>query len=132
MDIAGLHITHIGDDCVLLEPGEGLNPADPDTYLIPLLAELQRKNTQYLIYDMKNVAIVNPAYLGWLTAMSRLLGISGIQMIVVSMRPHTVFALARNLTGEPPFLCALDVDSARQRVRASIGNISHPPKDNPA
>ena len=36
MDIAGLHITHIGDDCVLLEPSEGLDPSDPDTYLLPL------------------------------------------------------------------------------------------------
>ena len=80
---------------------------------------------------MKTVAIVNPVYLGWLTAMSRSLGISGIQMIAVSLRPHTAFALARNLTGEPPFLCALDVDSARQRVRAGI-EISHPPGDGPA
>ena len=117
MDIAGLHITHIGDDCVLLEPGEGLDPSDPDTYLLPLLADLQKSGAHYLIYDMKKVAIVNPAYLNWLTIMSRILGISGIQMIVVSLRPHTVFALSRSLVGKPPFLCALDVDSARQRAR---------------
>ena len=117
MDIAGLHITHIGDDCVLLEPSEGLDPSDPDTYLLPLLADLQKNSARYLIYDMKKVAIVNPAYLKWLTTMSRMLGVSGIQMIVVSLRPHTVFALSRSLVGKPPFLCALDVDSARQRAR---------------
>ena len=117
MDIAGLHFTHIGDDCVLLEPGEGLDPTDPDTYLLPLLGDLQKHGARFLIYDMKKVAIVNSAYLNWLTIMSRLLGISGIQMIVVSMRPHTAFALSRTVTSDTPFLCALDVESGRQKAR---------------
>lgn len=128
MDIAGLRITPIGDDCVLLEPNEGLDPCDPDTYLLPLLTDLQKNNAHYLIYDMKKVAIVNSAYLNWLSIMSRMLGISGIQMIVVSLRPHTVFALSRHLTGKPPFLCALDVDSARQRARDAAQELD---EDNP-
>ena len=128
MDIAGLRITPIGDDCVLLEPNEGLDPCDPDTYLLPLLTDLQKNNARYLIYDMKKVAIVNSAYLNWLSIMSRMLGISGIQMIVVSLRPHTVFALSRHLAGKPPFLCALDVDSARQRARDAAQELD---TDNP-
>lgn len=129
MDIAGLHITHIGDDCILLEPSEGLDPTDPDTYLLPLLADLQKNNARYLIYDMKKVAIANPAYLGWLTIASRTLGVCGIQMIVVSLRPHTVFALSGSMVGEPAFLCALDVDSARQRARSEMSGLQGPPTE---
>jgi hypothetical protein len=120
-----MHVTHIGDDNMLLEPGDSLDPGIPDTYLIPLLQFLQEKSTRHLIYDMSNVAIIDGVYYDWLVALARLCTISGIEMIVVNMRPHTVYALALTLIAEPPFRCALDVDTARHLTGAGFTQTQH-------
>ncbi|MHB8347663.1 MAG: hypothetical protein ACYDHM_10870 [Acidiferrobacterales bacterium] len=114
--IPGIHLTPIGDDSVLLEPGEGLDPTDPDGYLVPLLAFLQKKRARFLIYDLKNVALVDRVYYDWMTAMNSLCLISGIRMVVANIRPYAAFALSQLIDGDPPFSCALDVDSARQTI----------------
>ncbi len=114
--IPGIHLTPIGDDSVLLEPGEGMDPTDPDSYLVPLLAFLHKKRARFLIYDLKNVALVDHVYYEWMTAMHSLCLISGIRMIVANIRPYAAFALSQLIDGDPPFTCALDVDSARQII----------------
>ena len=37
----GIHLTPIGDGNVLLEPGEGLDPSNPDALVAPVLEFLQ-------------------------------------------------------------------------------------------
>jgi rsbT antagonist protein RsbS len=39
--------------------------------------------------------------------------ISGIDMVLVNMRPATAYALALTMKDNPPFGCALDVNRAR-------------------
>ncbi len=114
--IPGIHLTPLGDDSVLLEPGEGLDPTDPDAYLVPLLEFLQKKRARFLIYDLKNVALIDGVYYEWITAMNALCLIAGIRMVVANIRPYAAYALSQLIDGDPPFLCALDVDNARQTI----------------
>ncbi|MHB8257465.1 MAG: hypothetical protein ACYDHY_10955 [Acidiferrobacterales bacterium] len=120
--IPGIHLTPIGDDSVLLEPGDGLDPTDPNAYLVPLLAFLQKKRARFLIYDLKNVALIDRVYYEWMTAMNSLCLISGIRMVVANIRPYAAFALSQLLSDDPPFACALDVDSARQAILRLAGS----------
>jgi len=114
--IPGIHLTPIGDDSVLLEPGEGLDPTDPDSYLVPLLGYLQKKRARFLIYDLKTVALIDRVYYDWMIAMNSLCQISDVRMVVANIRPHAAFALSQMIAGDPPFSCALDVDFARQMI----------------
>jgi anti-anti-sigma regulatory factor len=113
--IEGMHLTPIGDGNVLLEPGEGIDPGNHDIYLTSLLEYLQQHNAQRLLYDLKNVRIIDSVYYRWLTALSSLCRISGIELITVNMRPAAAYALAIMLDKPPPFCCALDIDSTRMR-----------------
>ncbi len=113
--IEGMHLTPLGGGDVLLEPGEGLDPGDPDAYTEPLLAWLQGQRARRLIYDIGNVALVDRLYYAWLLRLERLCRLADVELVVVNMRPVAAFALARTLDGPPPFSCALDVDRARSR-----------------
>jgi rsbT antagonist protein RsbS len=106
-----MHLTPIGDGKVLLEPGEGLDPTDPDAYLEPLLDFLQGRGARVLIYDLKNVPLIDRTYLDWLRSVESLCRVGGVALVVVSMRPAAAYALALMLDGPVPFACALDVDS---------------------
>jgi len=110
--IKGMHLTPIGDGKVLLEPGEGLDPSDPDAYLVPLAEALQRLHAERLLYDLKNVALIDPLYYDWLLAVNGLCRISGVELVTINMRPATAYALATRLRESPPFTCALDVNGA--------------------
>ncbi|OBS10167.1 hypothetical protein [Acidihalobacter prosperus] len=107
--LSGMHLTRIGLGNILLEPGEGLDPADPDAYLEPLLAHIQRRAACRLIYDLKNVPLIDEVYYRWLLAVHALCGIANIEMVVVHMRPAAAFALSRLIDEPPPFRCALEV-----------------------
>ena len=115
--VEGMHLTPLGDGDVLIEPGEGFDPTDPDTYTEPLLRWLQEQRATRLIYDLGNVALLDRVYYAWLLRLSRLCRLGDVELVVVNMRPAAAFALARILEGPPPFLCALDVDRARARPR---------------
>jgi len=41
--IRGMHLTFIGNGSVLLEPGNSLDPSDPDAYFEPLIAYMQNR-----------------------------------------------------------------------------------------
>ena len=101
----------------MLEPGEGLDPADHDAYLMPVLDYLQKRQTQRLIYDLKNVRVIDSVYYEWLIALHAICRISGIEMVVVNMRPSAAYALSVMVKEPPPFTCALDIDNVRKRIQ---------------
>jgi rsbT antagonist protein RsbS len=111
--IQGMHLTHIGNATLLLEPGAGLDPGDPDSYLEPLAAYLQQADARRLIYDLSEVPIVDALYYSWLTQVHAIARICGVRMIAAGMNASAAYALAATLNETPPFVCALDVDRAR-------------------
>jgi len=113
--IEGMHLTPLGGGDVLIEPGEGFDPTDPDLYAEPLLAWLQAQRALRLIYDLGNVVLLDQVYYAWLLRLERLCRLADVELVVVNMRPAAAFALARILREPPPFACALDVDRARAR-----------------
>lgn len=117
--VPGMHLTAIGQGCVLLEPTDGFDPGDPEAYLVPLAGSLQRLRARRLLYDLKTVPVVDGLYFAWLSALAAMCRISGIGMVVVSMRPATAYALALTMKGPPPFECALDVNRARSLAQPS-------------
>ena len=117
--VQGMHLTPIGDGNVLLEPTDGLDPGEPDTYLVPLTGKLQQMRAQHLLYDLKNVPVVDKLYYAWLVNVAVMCRISGIGMVVVNMRPAAAYALALTLKDNPPFGCALDVNRARNMPGSS-------------
>lgn len=111
--LQGMHLTPIGDGNVLLEPTDGLDPGEPDAYLVPLTGTLQQMRARRLLYDLKNVPVIDKLYYAWLENLASMCRISGIDMVLVNMRPATAYALALTMKDNPPFGCALDVDRAR-------------------
>jgi rsbT antagonist protein RsbS len=111
--VRSMHLTPIGEGTVLLEPTDGFDPGEPDTYLVPLTGALQQVRARRLLYDLKNVPVIDSLYYRWLADVAAMCHISGISMVVVNMRPATAYALALTLKDSPPFGCALDVNSAR-------------------
>lgn len=111
--IQGMHLTPIGSGIVLLEPGEGLDPSDPDAYLKDVVGYLQRQRASRLIYDLTNVPLIDRIYYDWLKMLSDICQVAGVQLVAVNMAPAAAFALAQLLDAPPPFVCALDVDRAR-------------------
>ena len=105
-----MHLTAIGGAKVLLEPGEGLDPSDPDAYLEPLVAYLQERGAKVLLYDLTNVPVIDELYYHWLAAVNTICRISGIRLVTVNMRPAAAYALALTLDNPPVFECALDVN----------------------
>lgn len=110
----GMHLTHIGNGHILLEPGDSLDPANDDAYLEPLMTFLQEKTAARLIYDLKDVPLIDSLYYAWLKKLNKICVIGGVKMIVVNMQPTAAFSLASTLGETPPFTCALDVDQARK------------------
>ena len=113
--ISGMHLSRLGDGAVLLEPGGALDPSRPDNYLEPLIGFLQQRNERRLIYDLNEVAVIDPVYFHWLSRLADACRIVGVDMVVANMRPAAAYALAVELDRDPPFICALDVDRARGR-----------------
>jgi len=109
----GMHLTPIGDGNVLLEPGQGLDPGDPDGALEGLLERLQQAATRRLLYDLKNLPVVDDVYYQWLLRLDRACRMCSIELVAVNMQPAAAFGLSLALPAPPPFRCALDVDAAR-------------------
>lgn len=109
----GLHLTPIGEGNVLLEPGEGLDPAEPDALIAPILELLQRHEAARLVYDLKNVRLVDSIYYAWLTKLNGACRIANVELVTVNMQPAVAYALALALERSPPFRCALDIHHLR-------------------
>lgn len=119
--IQGMHLTAIGAHTILLEPGEGLDPSEPDRYLESLLGYLQQNHAQRLLYDLGNVHLIDEVYYDWLLRLHAICHISGIELTTVNIRPAVAFALSLALGDNPPFTCALDVNRARQSAVSGVG-----------
>jgi len=111
--LLGMHLTPIGEGNVLLEPSEGLDPGDPDAYLEDLVRALQTLGARRLIYDLKSIPVIDRLYYDWLRRVHHVCQITGVELVAANMRPAAAFGLTTILEGDPPFVCALDVDSAR-------------------
>jgi anti-anti-sigma regulatory factor len=108
-----MHLTPIGDGNVLLEPGQGLDPSNPDGIMEALLARLQASGALRLLYDLKKLAVVDKLYYDWLLQLHHGCQVCGIELVAVNIRPAAAFGLSLMLDASPPFRCALDVDAAR-------------------
>ena len=108
-----IHLTPIGDGNVLLEPGEGLDPGNPESLIAPVLDFLQRNDARRLVYDLKNVRLIDEVYYAWLTKLSATCRIGNVEMVTVNMQPAAAYALSLALNDTPPFTCALDIHSLR-------------------
>lgn len=113
--IRGMHLTFIGNGSVLLEPGNSLDPSDPDAYFEPLIAYMQNQRATKLIYDLKDKPFIDLTYYEWMVRLNSLCQICNVKMIIANMRPTAAFALAVTAGEEPPpFSCALNVENARE------------------
>lgn len=118
--IRGVHLTSIGNNSVLLEPGDSLDPSAPDDYLVELMNVLQKESANTLIYDLKNVPLVDRIYFSWLVRLHNLCKLVNIEMIVVNIRTTAAFSLAISIKDSIPFKCALDVESARHGIVVTV------------
>lgn len=109
----GIHLTPIGDGNVLLEPGEGLDPSDPESLLAPVLDYLQNHQACRLVYDLKSVRLIDEVYYGWLTKLSATCRVANVEMVTVNMQPAAAYALSLALDKPPPFTCALNIHHLR-------------------
>ncbi len=109
----GIHLTPIGDGNVLLEPGEGLDPSNPEALVAPVLEFLQRNEARRLVYDLKSVRLIDEVYYTWLTKLSATCRIANVEMVTVNMQPAAAYALSLTLNQSPPFTCALDIHHLR-------------------
>lgn len=114
--LKGIHLTSIGDNNMLLEPGDGLNPDTPDKYVVELMRLMQNSNTRTLLYDLENVPLIDEIYYTWLVRLHHLCTLTNIELIATNICPTAAFSLAASLQQPPPFKCALDIDSAREGV----------------
>ncbi|MHB8622238.1 MAG: STAS domain-containing protein [Sulfuricaulis sp.] len=111
--IEGIHLTPIGDGNVLLEPGEGLDPGNPEALLAPVLEILQQNEARRLVYDLKSVRLIDAVYYSWLTKLSATCRVANVEMVTVNMQPAAAYALALALDKPPTFGCALDIHHLR-------------------
>lgn len=114
--LKGMHLTSIGNNNMLLEPGDGLDPDAPDEYVVDLMQMLQKANARTLMYDLKNVPLIDAVYYAWLVKLHHLCVLANMDFIATNIRPTAAFSLATSLKQPPLFKCALDVDSARQGI----------------
>jgi len=84
----GIHLTPIGDGNVLLEPGEGLDPSNPEALVAPVLEFLQNNQAQRLVYDLKIAQAVSASQ------QSQLLT-SSFEITAAPMPGHTPFSTCR-------------------------------------
>lgn len=108
-----LHVTPIGRDELLLEPGEALDPGAADHYLDFILDRIQRADARCLYYDLQSLPLIDPVYYAWLTRLAKACHVIGVRMVAVHMRPTAAFGLSSFLQGNPPFETALDVNLGR-------------------
>ena len=111
--IEGIHLTPIGDGNVLLEPGEGLDPSNPEALLAPVLEILQNHGAIRLVYDLKSVRLIDEIYYAWLTKLNATCRVANVEMVTVNMQPAAAYALSLALDKSPPFTCALNIHHLR-------------------
>ncbi len=110
----GIHLTILSRQCVLLEPGLSLDPAHPEQYADDIIAFLQKNQSKGLLYDLKNIALIDQTYYEWLKYLTTLCKLNNTQVIVIDMQPSAAFGLSCFINETPPFKTALNIETARQ------------------
>jgi len=118
--LRGMHLTAIGDGNMLLEPTDGLDPSSPDEYIAELTEVLQSEGAHTLMYDLKQVPLIDQVYYTWLVYLNNLCRLTNVELIIVNIRTTVAFSLAMSLKQPPPFKCSLDVDRARQGITITL------------
>ncbi|MCW8924069.1 MAG: STAS domain-containing protein [Gammaproteobacteria bacterium] len=118
--LTGMHLTAIGDNNMLLEPTDALDPSSPDDYVAELMEVLQKEEAQTLMYDLNQVPLIDQVYYNWLIRLNNLCRLANVELVIVNIRTTAAFSLAMSLKTAPPFKCSLDVDSARHGITASL------------
>lgn len=113
--IQGMHLTPIGHGLVLLEPGEGLDPTDISTYLVPLLQFLHSRKAKRLLYDLRSIPVIDEVYYAWLVRVHNACYVQGVELVAVNIKPQAAYALSLILEHKPPFTCVLDVNRVREQ-----------------
>ena len=109
----GMHLTVLSQQCVLLEPGMSLNPAEPEQYATGIIAYLQKHQSKGLIYDLKKIALIDHTYYDWLNYVYTLCKLNNTAMVVINMMPSAAYGLSQFISEFPPFKTALNVEDAR-------------------
>jgi len=110
----GVHLTVLSRKCVLLEPGMSVDPAKPDQYASEIMECLQKNQTQGLIYDLKNIALIDKTYYEWLKYLNTLCKLNNTRLVVIHMKPSAAYGLSRFINELPPFESALNIEAARK------------------
>lgn len=118
--LRGMHLTAIGGNNMLLEPSDALDPSSPDDYVVELMTIIQKEEARTLMYDLKQVPLIDQVYYRWLVRLHDLCSLANVELIMVNIRTTAAFSLAMNLKQPPPFKCSLDVESARQGITVSL------------
>ena len=109
----GMHLTILSRQCVLLEPGTSLDPANPEQYASDIITFLQKNRSKGLIYDLENISLIDKTYYDWLKYLSTLCKLNNTQLVVIHMKPSAAYGLSGFINESPPFETALDIESAR-------------------
>ena len=112
--MSGVHLMVLSRKCVLLEPNISLNPARPEDYALDIIHFIQKNHTQGLIYDLKNIALIDQTYYQWLSYLYTLCKINNACFVVVHMQPSAAYGLSRIINEPPPFKSALSIENARE------------------
>lgn len=110
MQIAGVHLTPIGEGDFLLEPTQGLDIVNSDHLIEEILAKVQLGKGKRLYYDLSELALIDPVYYEWMRMLARACQTVNIKMVCIHMQPTAAFGLSQFLQEIPPFVCALDVE----------------------
>lgn len=112
----GMHLTILSKQCVLLEPEISLDPANPGQYASDIIAFLQKNRTQALIYDLKDIVLIDKTYYAWLKYLSTLCKLNNTRLIAIQMVPSAAYGLSLFMDESPPFQTALCIEAARKNL----------------
>ena len=107
--IPGLHLTRIGREAFLLEPSRSLNIRDEARLVEHIAGKLQQAKASCLYYDLAELALIDPVYYAWLSALARTMAAINVRMICIHMQPTAAFSLSGFIAGKPAFETALDI-----------------------
>lgn len=112
----GIHLTLLSRQCVLLEPGISLNPAQPDQYAGEIISFLQKNKSKGLIYDLKAINLIDKTYFQWLNYLYTLCRLNNTTLVVINMKPSAAYGLSLFIEKFPDFKTALNVEDAREYI----------------
>ena len=112
----GIHLTLLSRQCVLLEPGTSLNPAKPEQYADEIISFLQKNRSLGLIYDLKDISLIDKTYFNWLNYLHTLCCLNNTIMVTVNMSPSAAYGLSLFMDEFPDFKTALSVEDARKYI----------------